>query len=150
MDNSAWNDLFLTLYPNKVEFNANKHLFTKIAFDVFQFNASPAESLWTLEDGDDGKQYLVANYDSDAQLEATGDWNVLTNKSATAATLTYKNYPVHQFNSSEYGFSPEEMPIFMKTLFKKANSDALFVGKVVLSQPQEKQEELKRLFPELF
>jgi hypothetical protein len=151
MDNHEWGRLFSSFYPSKLVFEENKKFFTKIAFDVFQLNSSPTESLWILEDGADGKQYLSATYDYDdtQQKEAAGEWNALANKDASMVVLCYKNFPIHKFASAEFGFDASDAHIFSKLVASKANSDKSFVSKVMGAQPKEKQDVVYSQFPEL-
>ena len=150
MDNNSWAALFDQFYPKKLDYEKNKHLFSKVAFDVFKLNDSPVKSLWILEDGEDGKQYLSATYDtSDEQLETTGQWSALTNKEASLVVLYYNGYPIHKFASKDYGFISENAAMFQEMLVKKANTDGAFVDTLIKSQNKEKQEILLNLFPEL-
>ena len=150
MDNSAWAQLFNKFYPSKLAFESNKHLFTKIAFDVFQLNSSPVESLWILEEGEDGKQYLSATYSGDDdQKEAVGNWNALPNKESSLVILCYKNFPIHKFASSEFGFNKSDIQVFQKALMNKINSDQSFVQNIIDVQPKEKKDLLFEQFPEL-
>ena len=148
MDNTEWSRLFDQIYPKKLEFESNKHKFTKVAFDVFKLNGSPVESLWILEDGEDGKQYLSATYEAE-QLEAKGEWSSLINKEASMVVLYYKGYPIQKFESKDYGFHPGNVNVFQDMLVKKANSDENFVSTLIKSQNQEKQEIVLQQFPEL-
>jgi hypothetical protein len=151
MDNREWASLFNSFYPRKLAFEENKGLFTKVAFDLFQLNSSPVESLWILEDGPDGKQYLSATYDSDdtQQKEAAGDWNALANKEASMVVLYYKDLPIHKFASSDFGFDQSNVQIFRNMVIEKANSDQSFVKNVMDVQPKEKQDAILSQYPEL-
>jgi len=136
---------------NKIEYEPNKGLFRKIAFDVFQLNSAPVESLWTLESSDDGTQYLVAMYaDDDTEtLEAKGDWNAIMCKNASSVTLTYKETPLYKFASSDYGFIESDAHIFQRSLIEKFSSDKAFVSLFLKAQPKNKLSEILNKFPEL-
>jgi len=154
METLDWTKLASDVIPEsgKVPYESNKHLFTKVAFDVFQLNTSPIESLWTLEDGDDGKQYLVARYSDDEgskPLEAKSQWEALADKEGKNVTLIYKDTPIQRFASCDFGFTADDVHVFQKTLVQKLSSDKSFVAKFLKSQPQEKQEKLLQQFPEL-
>lgn len=150
MDNREWAVLFNQFYPKRLEFESNKHLFTKIAFDVFQLNSSPVESLWLLETDSDGKQYLAATYDDSdiTQKEAVGDWSALSNKEASMVVLYYKDFPLHKFAASTFGFNQSDVQIFQKALVNKT-ADPIFVRKVVNAQPEDKKDLVLKQFPEL-
>jgi hypothetical protein len=153
METLEWTKLASAILPEtgKVQYESNKHLFTKVAFDVFQLNTSPIESLWILEDGEDGKQYLVARYDeNDAQsLEVKSHWSAFADRECKGITLLYKNTPIQRFASEEFGFTKEDAHVFQKTLIQTLNSDKSFVAKLLKSQSQDKQELLLKQFPEL-
>ncbi|MFA5024026.1 MAG: hypothetical protein WC523_03680 [Patescibacteria group bacterium] len=128
----------------KIPFEQNKKYFTKIAFDVFQYNNSPVDSLWVLEtDDSDGKQYLVAKYeDTDNTLETTSSWTAILDTEKKNITLAYKNIPIQRFASAEFGFTEDDAFIFQKTLIQKLSSDKSFIEKFIKSLPKEKQEML--------
>jgi hypothetical protein len=147
MEQNDWAGLFRKYASNKVDYDKHKHLFTKVAFDVFQMNSSPVDALWTLEDGEDGKQYLVATYDEDTTLKTESAWKTIANKEASAITLFYKDCPVHKFASSEYGFCKDDAHLFERLILSKA-SDSGFVKSMLASEP-DKAESILALFPEL-
>ena len=153
METLEWTKLASEIIPEtgKVSYESNKHLFTKVAFDVFQLNTSPVESLWILEDGEDGKQYLVAKYDEDGAqpLEVKSHWTALADKECKNITLLYKDTPIQRFASEEFGFTKDDAHLFQKTLVQKLNSDKSFVAKLLKSQSQNKQELTLNQFPEL-
>jgi hypothetical protein len=153
METLDWTKLAKDVTPNnsKIPYESNKHLFTKIAFDVFQLNSSPVESLWILEESDDGDQYLVAQYDDveSQALEVKSHWKALSDRGGRNITLVYKNYPIQRFSSSEYGFTNKDIHIFQKSLINKLASDKNFTSKFLNSQPKDKLNSLVSRFPEL-
>ena len=149
MNKNEWSDLFDKVYPKKIEFENNKHLFTKLAFDVFRLNSSPVESLWELQECEDGKQYLVATYSEEGPKEIVGDWNALTNKEASIVVLYYKDFPLHKFAATDFGFNKSDAHVFKQMIVNLANSDQAFVKKIIDLQPEDKKEVLSKQFPEL-
>ena len=154
METLDWKRLATDITPetNKVLYKTNKHFFTKVAFDVFRLNNTPIDSLWTLEDGEDGEQYLVANYEEDKEtkgLEAKGSWMALSDSENKNVTLLYKDTPIKRFSSLEYKFTHEDIHIFQRTLIEKLSSDKAFVRKLLKSQPEEKRKMFLQQFPEL-
>lgn len=150
METINWSKIQKSISANKVEFETNKCHFTKIAFDVFQLNNSPVESLWILEDGEDGKQYLVATYDDlEAPIQSTGNWSTLQNKKATEISLYYRGVALHKFASVDFGFTPEDAYLFQRSLINKLNTDRDFVRKLIDLQPIDKKESIFKQFPEL-
>lgn len=153
MENLDWIKLASELTnSDKVPYDANKHLFTKVAFDVFQLNGSSVESLWKLESDEDGKQFLVAMYDEkqdNDKIVSKSNWNALSDKDGQNITLFYKNTPIQRFASTEYGFGKDDVHIFQNTLVNKLNSDKEFSKKLVNSQNEQVKSHLLNLFPEL-
>lgn len=152
METLDWKRLATDITPEtgKVLYGPNKNLFTKVAFDVFRLNNAPIDSLWTLEDGDDGEQYLVARYeDEESKLEAKGSWMALSDSDKKNITLLYKDSPIKRFASTEYQFTPEDIHIFQRTLIEKLSSDKEFINKLLKSQPEDKRKLLIKQFPEL-
>lgn len=153
METLDWTKLAkdVTSDNSRIPYEANKHLFTKIAFDVFQLNSSPVESLWILEESDDGDQYLVAQYDDveSQTLEVKSHWKALSDRDGQNITLVYKDYPVQRFSSSEYGFTNKDIHIFQKSLINKLASDKKFTSKFLNSQSKDKLNSLISKFPEL-
>lgn len=149
MEHNDWAKLFHKYSNSRVEYDKNKHLFTKVAFDTFQINSSPIESLWILEEGEDGKQYLVATYDEDSTIKSESNWTAFTNKEASAITLYYKDQPVYKFAAAAYGFGKDDAYLFEKLLVKRAETDGHFVKTILEQLPEEKAQSIKSLFPEL-
>lgn len=154
MDTLDWSVLVdkFAKKQEKIPYETNKQFFTKVAFDVFQLNTSPVESLWTLEQGDDGKQYLVAMYGENEEtkpLEAKSEWSTLADKQAKNVTLYYKDMPINRFASSTYGFGQDDVEVFQKTLVTKLAHDKDFRNKFIESLSPERREQLLALFPEL-
>ena len=154
MDTLDWAKLASVVEPrrDRVYYESNKHLFTKVAFDVFQLNSSRVESLWVLEKGEDGKEFLVAMYGEEAatkQLESKSNWEAVSDKDCKNITLLYKETPLQRFASTDYGFSAADAHIFQRTLISKLSTDKAFREKFLNSQPAEKQEMILKQFPEL-
>ena len=144
-----WNKLAGDVTPSnsRIPYVGNERHFTKIAFDVFQCNSTPVQSLWILETAEDGKQYLVAKYEESEQLEAkSSDWTAVLDSTGKNITLAYKSQPLQKFASSDYGFTVEDAYIFQRTLIEKLSTDKAFVEKLLKSLPQEKQEKLLTQF----
>ncbi len=133
----------------KVLYETNKHNFTKIAFDVFQLNTSPIESYWILEKGEDGKEYLFAQYEeNEPTLNVISEWEVLSDKKNANITLNYQGIPIARFAAKDYGFEESNIGLFKKALVEKLSTDQTFVKKLLESLPEVKQSALKAQFPE--
>jgi len=153
METLDWTKLAGEVTPDdsRVPYEPNKHMFRKVAFDVFQLNSSPVESLWILEEDEDGQQYLVARYEESGEetLEAKSHWEALVDKKGENITLMYKDSPIQRFASTDYGFDSEDVHVFQQVLVEKLSSDQEFVKKLINSQPEAKRNLLLEQFPEL-
>lgn len=155
MDTLDWSNLSnqIDKKAEKIPYEQNKKLFTKVAFDVFQLNNSPTESLWTLEADENGEQFLVAMYDDAApSLVSESGWSALPDKKAENITLFYKNTPIRRFASSEYGFTAKDVGVFQSTLVQKLASDSEFRQKflkLIEAQDPDLRAQILIKFPEL-
>jgi len=155
METIDWTKLANVVNPklDRIPYEPNKHLFTKVAFDVFQLNTSPVESLWVLETNDEGEEYLAAMYDGEDttgdKIEVKSSWQALADKEAKNVTLVYKDVPLHRFASADYKFDQSDVHIFQRTLISKLSSDKSFRDRFLNSQPEEKRKMILQQFPEL-
>jgi predicted Zn-dependent protease with MMP-like domain len=103
----------------RLPYDKYKHLFTKIAFDVFH---------------EDGKEYLSANYEREQEekLQAKSSWEALSDKESKNITLLYKGVPIKRFASSEYGFESDDVDIFKNALVNKLSVNQEFVDKALV------------------
>ena len=152
MDSLEWAVLAESFSKNakKINYETNKHLFTKVAFDVFQLNVSPQESLWVLENDENGQPYLVAMYDNQPTIEASAtNWSALPDKEAQNVTLFYKNQPIQKFAAVDYGFNKDDVHVFQRTLISKLTDDKSFCIKLLSAQSDSKKQNILNKFPEL-
>lgn len=156
METLDWKQLSGTISPDtkKVLYGPNKHLFRKVAFDVFQLKGGPVDPIWILEEGEDGESYLVAQYDDsdvenkDKGLESKGGWTALSDKKAESVTLLYKNTPIRRFASSEFGFDNNDVHIFQEALVDKLKSNPEAVSQMLDDLGEERKNALANQFPE--
>lgn len=139
-----------TKVSNKLPVDSVRHRMRKVAFDVYNIENDPYDSLWKLEsNAEDGKEYLV-RMDNDQPAEAkTGGWSATSNEAGTSVTLAYKNVPVQRLSGKIFGFSKEDVGLFKKALLEKIAKDDTFRGKVMDMQTDERKAELLTTFPEL-
>jgi len=135
----------------RLPYDKYKHLFTKVAFDVFQLNSSPIESYWILEKGEDGEEYLSANYEKEQteDLQVKSSWEALSDKESKNITLLYRGVPIKRFASSEYGFDNDDVNLFKNALVNKLSVNKEFVDKLMKVLTEEKRDALTQAFPEL-
>lgn len=112
----------------------------KIAFDVFK--ATNGDSLWQLQEDDDGQKFLYAIYGEPAELTATSadinGWKATPDRDGKNVSLAFKNLPLIRFASAEHGFDPAEATEFAQFLETKVQ-DPEFVAKMSASLPENKR-----------
>lgn len=136
--------------PSRIKFHEDavtNGQFKKFAFDVYKVDNDPYESLWVLQEFDDGP-HLVRAGDPKYAKEDKGDWSAVSDYSRENVTLVYKNVPIARFSSEEFGFNPQEAMTFKSALLEMVESDGEFVKSVLSEQPSGKREALTMTFPE--
>lgn len=125
------------------EYEDVKHLFKKVAFDVYK-PVTGSEQLWELRDGPDGKQYLFALYEEGEDIVAQASmkqWYAVPDAQGLNITLSFKQIPIARFASNECGFKPEEANAFAAFIEAKAmNQD--FVKEMLKHLPEAKRNAL--------
>ena len=140
-----------TNLDNKISADAVRNHMHKVAFDVYNVDNDPYDSLWRLESSaDDGKEYLVRmDADNSTSEGKTGNWSVLSNESGTSVTLAYRKIPMQRLSGKIFGFSKDDVGIFKRALLEKVTNDESFKEKILDMQSEERKAELVKAFPEL-
>lgn len=100
--------------------------------DLGVFRNSDDHSVWQLEKGDDGKDYIIRT-DSFDKANAS-DWTASANRVGDSVTLAYKNYPIRRFAKAEFEYSDANE--FAKFLVQKASQGGeAFVKGLVKTLP---------------
>lgn len=139
-------DNAITTKRAKYAFDDVKHLFKKIAFDVYKpLNGST--KLWELREEDGGK-FLYALYEEPeeitVQAEKTASWNAVSDKGGDNITLSYKDVPIMRFASDRYKFKPEEADLFAEFV-KSKTSDKKFLDRLMKILPENKRRVLAEI-----
>lgn len=116
----------------------------KIAFDIYKVMNDQYNDLWKVEDG-----FLVRSSDPKYQVKEGGDWSAVSSYDGKIVTLAYKNVPVCNFSSEEYGFSTNDVFTFKGALLDEVSQNNDFLKNVFSSQAKSKREALTNVFPEL-
>lgn len=116
----------------------------KVAFDIYKIMNDQYNDLWRVEDG-----FLVRSSDPKYQVKEGGDWSAVSSYDGKIVTLAYKNVPVCNFSSEEYGFSTEDVFTFKSALLDEVSQNNDFLKNVFSSQAKSKKEALTNVFPEL-
>lgn len=85
--------------------------------DLGVFRNSDDHSVWQLEKGDDGIDYIIRTDSFDKAAES--DWTASTNRVGDSVTLAYKNYPLRCFAKAEFHYSDANE--FAKFIVQKAS-----------------------------
>jgi hypothetical protein len=119
--------------------------FRKIAWDVYK-PLDGSEQLWELRDGDDGRKYLYAMYQSapekpaesniieEIRTTASADWTATCDRDRKNITLSFKGFPLKRFASTEFKFEPDEAEQFAAFLQAKT-AQPEFVRQVLKGLP---------------
>ena len=124
-------------------------LIKKVAFDLYKVDNDPYNGLWTTEDSDDGKTYLVRASDPRFDHKDSGDWSAISDYDSKNITLSYKNTPIVRMSSDDYGFSKEDIFDFKDVVLNKISTDKRFLEEIISSQPDSKVSAICQSFPEL-
>jgi len=116
----------------------------KVAFDLYKVMNDQYNDLWKVEDG-----FLVRSSDPKYGVKEGGDWSAVSSYDGKIVTLAYKNVPVCNFSSDEYGFSTNDVFTFKDALLEEVSESNDFVKNVFSSQTKSKKEALTSVFPEL-
>ena len=131
------------------EYEENKHLFKKVAFDRFK-SIDGTNQLWELRASDDGKQYLFALYgeaeDLISESSKENNWKAVVDSDAENITLSFKKVPVHKISLASYGYDANGAADFASFISKKANKDEQgFVNKLLSSMSEKRREAVSKL-----
>lgn len=116
----------------------------KVAFDIYKVMNDQYDDLWRVEDG-----FLVRSSDPKYEVKEGGDWSAVSSYDGKIVTLAYKNVPVCNFSSEEYGFSTEDVFTFKGALLDEVSENNDFIKNIFSSQARSKKEALTNVFPEL-
>jgi len=136
--------------PDRIAFSeesVTNGCFKKVAFDVYRVDNDPYETLWILQDFDDG-QHLVRASIPEYSQEVHGEWCAVSDGERKNITLKYKNIPIARFSSDEFNFKPDEALTFKSAILDRAEKDDDFLKDIFKSQPSSKREALVSTFPE--
>lgn len=121
--------------------------FKKIAFDLYKVENDPYDGLWMLE-SIDGIEHLVRASDPQYDSVDNGSWSAISDYDNHSITLAYKNVPITNFFSDEYGYTANDIGVFKTALLDKLEEEE-FVASLLKEQPPNKVEALTKTFPEL-
>lgn len=124
----------------------------KVAFDIYTVDKGRSmsehyEGLWKLEDIN-GSPYLVRASDPQYASNASGDWTATSSYENNNVILAYKNVPIANFASSDFGYSENDIPMFKQALLDRVLSDDDFKVDIFSIQSLNKKEALANTFPE--
>ena len=115
--------------------------FTRVNVGVFRNNDD--HSIWQLEKGDDGIDYIVK---TDAYATPVqGGWSAAANRCGDSVTLCYADYPIRKFAKKEFCF--EDADDFANFLVEKANTSGnKFAIKLLKTLPFQERVAIQKKF----
>lgn len=114
--------------------------------DLGAFRNREDGSIWKLDTGDDGLQYIVKT-ESDDTISQAG-WTAAPNRTGDTITLSYLNVPVRKFTTSEFGFNPDNAALFASVIIAKATEEQpKFVKNILATLNFEDRIRLQKQFP---
>lgn len=115
--------------------------FTRVNVGVFRNNDD--HSIWQLERGDDGIEYIVKTDQFASPTE--GAWSAAASRHGDCVTLSYCDYPIKKFAKSEFDF--DDANNFAEFLVQKANSSKDFAKKLAKLIPFQERLAVQKKFP---
>lgn len=100
--------------------------FTQVGFGLFRDNE---DSIWKIQEGGDGVEYIIRAEDTENIVESEGDWSATSDKERKNITLSHKSTPVYRFSTENFGFTPDNAQSFARFLLKRTKN-AEFVAKI--------------------
>lgn len=127
----------------------HKDQFASIGVDLFRNEAD--SSIWRVEQGEDGIDYVVRTNIADelTQIGSSSDWKTIANRDSSSVTLFYKNTPVKKFDKDTYGFNKETIGNFNKFLVAKISTDQQALKNMFRTMSDDRVESLLNKFGEL-
>lgn len=121
----------------------------RVAADLVCFRDAPSDELWEIK-SDGGDDYIVARYEDDspdapktAQASSKSPWEALVKKGSSQVDLFYKGSHFTRFAHADAEAVKNILP-------KKLSTDKTFLSALLKTFSSAKQNEVKRLYPELF
>lgn len=146
---SVRDDFKNRLFPKRLLLPENAKM-TKIAFDVVRFTDGDLQGLWKVETDGDGKQYIVALYDSDSydnfeKQASAKPWSVKIGGSSLS--ISYRGAHVADLSKKELEFISTDLDSIASYLPNALESNKKLAKMVLLKGG--KISDLLNRFPEL-
>jgi len=121
----------------------------RVAADLVCFRDSPKDELWEIKSDDEG-EYIVARYEDDspdapktAEASVKSPWEALVKQGSSQVDLFYNGVHFTRFALFDAETVKNVLP-------KKLSTDKTFLSALLKTFSSAKQNEVKRLYPELF
>lgn len=141
-------DLLSNLSKETYKYSEVKDKLTKVAFDIVRFTEGPADEFWEIQSADDG-DYIVARYNIDEEepvkkaASVKNPWEAVVKQGSNEVELFYKGASFTKFAHADAGTIKNFLP-------NKLSNDQHFVEALFGALSPERQQEVKKLYPELF
>ena len=133
------------------KFSDVKDKIIRVAADVVRFRDAPVDELWEIisGEGDDG-DYIVARYNTDDELalktanaSTKSPWEALVKEGSNEVHLFYKGVSFTKFAHKEASTIKNFLPA-------KLSTDKSLLNALIAALSPAHQEEVQKLYPELF
>lgn len=99
--------------------------FAQVGLNMFRDQSDT--SIWRLEKGEDGSEYIVrAADDEELVVESSEDneWAATSDSTKETVTLSHKGMPITKFASKDFGFDKDSVEGFQRYLMAKVTDPA--------------------------
>lgn len=135
--------------PKRFPLDAVKNKIRKVAFDVVRFMDSEGiDGLWQIQKMEDGKEYILAMYESPVTEKTSTDWNVIVDKNSNAS-IFYKGTPVMKVDLLSVGIDSKDIESVGDILPEKLKTNTKLAASLLKSLPHNVKENLIKVHPEL-
>lgn len=99
--------------------------FAQVGLNLFRDTSDT--SVWKVEKGDDGSEYIIRAEDQDELVVESSDdneWAATSDSTKETITLSHKGMPICKFAGQDYGFDRNSVQSFQRYLMSKVKDPA--------------------------
>src|SRR3990167_2413907 len=128
--------------PKFYKYSDVKGKLVKVAFDVVRFmEKENIDGLWQIQKTDDG-EVILAMYEDEEKHASSNNWNAVPDKTGQSVTVFYKNEPVKNIASAEFGIDSSEISSLCSSLKDGLNNNATLRSALFAELPEVEKTEL--------
>lgn len=98
--------------------------FAQVGLNLFRDTSDT--SIWRLEKGEDGSEYIIRAADEEERLVESEDsqWAATSDSTKETVTLSHKGMPITKFAGKDHGFDEDSIDTFRRYLLAKVRDPA--------------------------